>query len=166
MSRVKRALIGVGIAAAFAVPLTFVGLASGAGKVQMAVFYYNPSPYGVASEKAAILDEMAQAERDGAVHEYGVLNRRFHMAAYAAQPWVKLRQMIESMGDSTDWCRWIFTTEADSMRFSLAEHVAIYEALARGDGDTAGVFLRAQKHRAVSWLLDHIGEAEGASTST
>jgi ABC-type sugar transport system substrate-binding protein len=56
MSRVKRALIGVGIAAAFAVPLTFVGLAAGAGKIQMAVFYYNPSPYGVASEKAAVLE--------------------------------------------------------------------------------------------------------------
>ena len=29
------------------------GLAAGAGKIQIAVFYYNPSPYGVASYKAA-----------------------------------------------------------------------------------------------------------------
>jgi DNA-binding GntR family transcriptional regulator len=115
------------------------------------------------AELRSILDEMAKAERDGAVHEYGLLNRRFHMTAYAAQPWGKLRSMIESMWDSTDWCRRIFTTEADTMRFSLAEHEAIYEALARGDGDTAGVFLRAQKHRATSWLLDHIEQTEAAA---
>ena len=56
MSRLKRTLLGVSIAAAFGVPLTFVGLAAGAAKIQIAVFYYNPSPYGVASYKAAIVE--------------------------------------------------------------------------------------------------------------
>ena len=31
-------------------------MASGAGKIQIAVFYYNPSPYGIASEKAASVE--------------------------------------------------------------------------------------------------------------
>ena len=108
------------------------------------------------AELRSILDEMELAERDGEVHEYGALNRRFHMCAYASQPYPRLRSMIESLWDSTDWCRRIFTTEADSMRSSLAEHEAIYDALARGDGEAASVFLRAQKHRAASWLLDRI----------
>ena len=56
MSRFKRTLLGVSIAAAFGVPLTLAGLAAGAAKIQIAVFYYNPSPYGVASEKAAIVE--------------------------------------------------------------------------------------------------------------
>jgi DNA-binding GntR family transcriptional regulator len=114
-------------------------------------------------ELRSILDEMGRAERAGEVHEYGALNRRFHMCAYAAQPYARLRSMIESLWDSTDWCRRIFTTEAETMRSSLAEHEAIYDALVRGDGEAASVFLRAQKHRAASWLLDHVddGEASG-----
>ncbi len=114
------------------------------------------------AELQSILDEMERAERDGALDEYGALNRRFHMCAYAAQPYPRLRSMIESLWDSTDWCRRIFTTEADSIRSSLAEHAAIYDALARGDGEAASVFLRAQKHRAASWLLDHIEDGEAA----
>ena len=119
------------------------------------------------AELRSILDEMAQAERDGDYLEYGHLNRRFHMCAYAAQPYARLRSMIETLWDSSDWCRKIFTTEADSMRASLNEHDGIYQALARGDGEAASVFLRAQKHRAAAWLLRHIeaseAEAEAAA---
>jgi ribose transport system substrate-binding protein len=56
MSRSKRALLGVGIVLAFGVPLMFVGLAAGAGKIQIAEFYYNPSPYGIASYKSAQIE--------------------------------------------------------------------------------------------------------------
>jgi ABC-type sugar transport system substrate-binding protein len=63
MSRFKRTLLGVSIAAAFGVPLTFAGLAAGAGKINIAVFYYNPSPYGIASYKAAI----AEAKKLGGI---------------------------------------------------------------------------------------------------
>ena len=56
MRRLKRTLLGVSIAAAFGVPLTFAGLAAGAGKINIAVFYYNPSPYGIASYKAAQIE--------------------------------------------------------------------------------------------------------------
>lgn len=51
MGRYKRAAMAVVAAAAVAV--AFAATASGASKIQIAVFYYNPSPYGVASFKAA-----------------------------------------------------------------------------------------------------------------
>lgn len=51
MGRYKRAALA--LVAAAAVAVAFAATASGAGKVQIAVFYYNPSPYGVASWKAA-----------------------------------------------------------------------------------------------------------------
>jgi ribose transport system substrate-binding protein len=51
MGRYKRAVLAVVATAAVAV--AFAATASGAGKTQIAVFYYNPSPYGVASWKAA-----------------------------------------------------------------------------------------------------------------
>jgi ribose transport system substrate-binding protein len=51
----KVVAVGVAVASAAAV-LTNVGFASGAGKIQMAMFYYNPSPYGVASYKAAQIE--------------------------------------------------------------------------------------------------------------
>jgi DNA-binding GntR family transcriptional regulator len=103
-----------------------------------------------------VLDQMGRAERAGDVAGYGRLNREFHMLAYAAQPYAKLRSMIETLWDSTDWCRRIFTSEVESMRASLAEHEAIYAALAHADGEAASVALRAQKGRAAAWLLDHI----------
>jgi ABC-type sugar transport system substrate-binding protein len=57
MVRKKRIALALAVAAlggAFAVN---AGLASGAaGKTQIAVFYYNPSPYGVASYKSAIVE--------------------------------------------------------------------------------------------------------------
>jgi DNA-binding GntR family transcriptional regulator len=108
------------------------------------------------AELRTILDAMAVAEPD----EYGRLNREFHLRAYAAQPYLKLRSMIESLWDSSDWCRRMFTAEVDTMRTSLAEHEAIYEALSRGDGEAASVFLRAQKLRAGSWLLSCIDDGE------
>jgi DNA-binding GntR family transcriptional regulator len=116
------------------------------------------------TELRAILDLMVVAARDGEVEQYGRLNREFHFCAYAAQPYRKLYAMIETLWDSSDWCRRIFSTEAESVRTSLSEHQAIYEALARGDGDAASVFLRAQKHRAGAWLLKSIdtSEAEAA----
>lgn len=115
------------------------------------------------AELRSILDDMARAEQDGDFREYGRLNRAFHMCAYAAQPYARLRSMIETLWDSSDWCRRIFTSEADSMRASQSEHENIYEALARGDGDAASVFLRAQKHRAATWLLNHIAESDAES---
>ena len=112
------------------------------------------------AELRTILDAMTRAEREGQIEDYGRLNREFHLRAYSFQPYLKLRSMIESLWDSTDWCRRIFAAEADSIRISLTEHEAIYDALARGDGEAASVFLRAQKHRAGSWLLDQIEASE------
>ena len=105
-----------------------------------------------------ILNAMGAAARGGDVAAYGRLNRDFHMLAYAAQPYAKLRSMIEALWDSTDWCRRIFNTEGESMHASLAEHEAIYAALARADGDAAATALRSQKQRAAAWLLEHINE--------
>ena len=111
-------------------------------------------------ELREILDAMGDAERKGNAEEYGRLNRELHLRAYAAQPYMKLRSMIESLWDSSDWCRRIFTAEAATVRASLGEHEAIYEALSRGDGEAASVFLRAQKHRAAAWLLSHVPAGE------
>jgi len=107
----------------------------------------------------AILDKMAEAERVGDCKGYGRLNRAFHLCAYSAQPYERLTSMIESLWDSSDWCRRIFNAETTAMRASLSEHESMYDALARGDGEAAAVFLRAQKHRATAWLLDHIQAA-------
>jgi ribose transport system substrate-binding protein len=53
-ARFKRVVLAAAIFAAFGTMLAYVGLASGAGKIAIAEFYYNPSPYGIASYKAAI----------------------------------------------------------------------------------------------------------------
>jgi DNA-binding GntR family transcriptional regulator len=112
------------------------------------------------AELRSILDEMAVAEKEGRVEDYGKLNREFHFCAYSSQPYRKLLRMIESLWDSTDWCRRIFVAESDSIRASLVEHEVIYDALARGDGEAASVFLRAQKQRAVQWLLKQIDDVD------
>lgn len=116
-------------------------------------------------ELRGVLDAMAEAEQTGDVTEYGRLNREFHLRAYAAQPYLKLRSMIESLWDSTDWCQRIFNADAGSMRSSQSEHEALYDGLARGDGELASVVLRAQKHRAATWLLAHIAAAEAGEAA-
>ncbi len=55
MKRLKRTLVGVGIAAAFGVPLAAAGLAA-TKTINIAEFYYNPSPYGVSSYKSAQIE--------------------------------------------------------------------------------------------------------------
>ncbi len=108
-----------------------------------------------------LLDEMAVAERTGDMDAYGRLNRAFHLAAYAAQPYGRLQSMIESLWDSTDWCRRIFRADGGSVRASSAEHEQIYAALARGDGEAAAAAVRAQKARSCRWLLEHIHQSGG-----
>jgi DNA-binding GntR family transcriptional regulator len=108
------------------------------------------------AELRRILDAMAEAEASGDIAAYGRLNREFHLCAYAAQSFAKLRSMIGSLWDSTDWCRRIFSTDTESLRASSAEHEAIYDALARGDGDAAAAMIRAQKQRAADWFLARV----------
>ena len=52
-ARYKRFVLSAAVLAAFGMMLAYVGLASGAGKIAIADFYYNPSPYGIATYKAA-----------------------------------------------------------------------------------------------------------------
>lgn len=112
------------------------------------------------AELRQILDDMAEADKAGEIEEYARLNQRFHMRAYSAQPYNRLTSMIENLWESTDWCRRIFSADADSLRASSSEHEGIYDALSRGDGEAAAVFVRAQKQRAASWLLKRIQESE------
>jgi ribose transport system substrate-binding protein len=55
-ARFKRVVLAAAIVAAFGTMLAYVGLASGAGKIAIAEFYYNPSPYGIASYKSAQIE--------------------------------------------------------------------------------------------------------------
>jgi ribose transport system substrate-binding protein len=55
MGRFKRMALALGLAAVIGGAM-IAGSASGAAPIRIAVFFYNPSPYGVASEKAAILE--------------------------------------------------------------------------------------------------------------
>jgi len=61
-ARFKRVVLAAAVVAAFGTMLAYVGLASGAGKIAIAEFYYNPSPYGIASYKSA----QVQAKKLGA----------------------------------------------------------------------------------------------------
>lgn len=102
-----------------------------------------------------LLEEMEEAEQEGRVEDYGRLNREFHFAIYEAQPYKRLLSLIRDYWDSTDWCRRIFVSDANSIRASAAEHRGIYQALVDGDGDAAAELLRQQKRRAGAWLLEH-----------
>ncbi|HEY1777586.1 MAG TPA: sugar ABC transporter substrate-binding protein [Solirubrobacteraceae bacterium] len=55
-ARFKRVVLAASIIAAFGTMLAYVGLASGGGKIAIAEFYYNPSPYGIASYKSAQIE--------------------------------------------------------------------------------------------------------------
>jgi DNA-binding GntR family transcriptional regulator len=105
---------------------------------------------------AALIEEMEIAEREGRADDYGHLNREFHFAIYEAQPYQRLLGMIRDLWNSTDWCGRIFARDTQSLQASTREHRGIYEALCRGDGDTAAAHLEQQKRRSCAWLLEHV----------
>jgi DNA-binding GntR family transcriptional regulator len=120
------------------------------------------------TELRRLLDEMAVAEEQHDASTYGRLNREFHLAICDAQPYRKLSAMIRNLWDSTDWCRRIFSADEGYLPNSSAEHEAIFTALQKHDAATAEVVLRAQKHRALQWLLAHVegyeaGRAAGSA---
>ena len=110
-----------------------------------------------------LLDQMADAASEGRADDYGRLNREFHMTIYRAQPFTRLTSMIEALWDATDWCRRIFVRDAESIRASAAEHQAIVDALARGDGDAADHHLHAQKQRSSDWIVARLHRGEESS---
>src|SRR5579871_556078 len=55
-ARIRRVVLAAALLAGFGTLIAYVGLASSAGKIQFAMFYYNPSPYGIATYKAAQLE--------------------------------------------------------------------------------------------------------------
>jgi DNA-binding GntR family transcriptional regulator len=112
------------------------------------------------AELRRLLDAMIAAEERQDAVAYGELNREFHFAIHNAQPYRKLSVMIENLWASTDWCRRIFTADTGYLPYSNAEHEAIVTALERHDAETAEAVLRAQKQRALRWLLDHVDEQE------
>jgi ribose transport system substrate-binding protein len=52
-ARLRRVVLAAAALAGFGTLFVYVGLASSAGTVRIAMFYYNPSPYGIATYKAA-----------------------------------------------------------------------------------------------------------------
>jgi DNA-binding GntR family transcriptional regulator len=110
-----------------------------------------------------LLDEMAAAESVGDAERYGRLNREFHLAIYDHQPYQKLAAMIRNLWDSTDWCRRIFSADEGYLPYSTAEHEAIYTALEQRDAAAAEDVLRAQKQRALGWLLEHFDKRDRAA---
>jgi DNA-binding GntR family transcriptional regulator len=109
-----------------------------------------------------LLEAMEQAEHEGRVRDYGLLNRDFHFLIYESQPYKRLLALIRDYWNSADWCRRIFATDAQSVRASAAEHRGIYEALVTGDGEEAARLLRQQKLRSSAWLLEHMGDDDRA----
>jgi DNA-binding GntR family transcriptional regulator len=98
-----------------------------------------------------ILATMADAEAGGDTDEASRRHHEFHMRIYAGQSYKRLVRMIDELWDATNWAGKVFAAGRTSIA-SAAEHVAIVDALAAGDGDAAAAIHASQRQQALAWL--------------
>jgi DNA-binding GntR family transcriptional regulator len=101
------------------------------------------------------LTAMANAEAAGDAEEASRQHHAFHMRIYEAQSYKRLVALITDLWDATNWAGRVFATGTTGAA-AAAEHEAIIDALAAGDGETAAALPVEQKRSAVTWLTESL----------
>jgi DNA-binding GntR family transcriptional regulator len=104
------------------------------------------------------LVEMGEAEAAHDAEKASLLHHSFHMQIYEAQSYKRLVALITDLWDATNWAGRVFAT-GNTGAATAAEHEAIVDALAAGDGEAAAALHTAQKRKAMRWLTDEVRSA-------
>jgi DNA-binding GntR family transcriptional regulator len=96
----------------------------------------------------AILDKMQACITKKQYGPFGALNRQFHMAIYDVIPERGLARLIEQQWDQVPRAASVFALVPEHAIIAQQEHIAIFDALKRGDAETAASLTREHKLRA------------------
>ncbi|MGP1397515.1 MAG: GntR family transcriptional regulator [Inquilinaceae bacterium] len=101
-------------------------------------------------------DAAQDAGRQAPLADFGLWNRRFHMALYAPAARPRLLAHIAGLNDAADRYLRLAVSQLDYAERSHAEHRAILEACRRGDADRAMALLAAHIETAGRTLTDFL----------
>jgi DNA-binding GntR family transcriptional regulator len=96
----------------------------------------------------AILAKMQACITKKQYGPFGGLNREFHMAIYDVIPERGLVKLIEQQWDQVPRAASVFALVPEHAIIAQQEHIAIFDALKRGDAETAANLTREHKLRA------------------
>jgi DNA-binding GntR family transcriptional regulator len=103
-------------------------------------------------ELEGLCEEMEQCLRFGDLRQYGILNRRFHLALYAKAPYPLLYELIVHLWNRVPQARSVFALVPGYAAESQKGHRKMLEALRRRDGERLAQYVREQKLGAMEAL--------------
>ena len=95
-----------------------------------------------------LIDKMDRCIVDKHYEQFGSLNRQFHMTTYQVIPERGLLKLIEQQWDQVPRAASVFALVPEHAIAAQKEHLQIFEALKRGDAETAANLTREHKLRA------------------
>lgn len=113
-----------------------------------------------------ILDKMQACITKKQYGPFGALNRQFHMAVYDVVPERGLVKLVEQQWDQVPRAASVFALVPEHAIIAQQEHLAIFDALKRGDADAAANLtrehkLRARTVQATAFVRSKAGKAKG-----
>ncbi len=111
------------------------------------------------AELERLADQMAQVLLNGTFHEYGALNKEFHLKIYESCPFPLLQQMIKDLWDNSDRyrARTMFSLLPELARKSHEEHLQLLKLIKAGDTDNILPLLQAHQVHHKAFLKLHPG---------
>ena len=113
---------------------------------------------GAIAELRSILGDMERCVENDDRASYGILNRKFHTKLYALSPYPKLQKMIEEIWYGAERSRSVFKLAPERLHPSHREHLAILEALEKGDEEQVERLVRLHRSNASRTLLDSVNK--------
>jgi DNA-binding GntR family transcriptional regulator len=122
------------------------------------------TPHLSDEQLAQLQDLMLQIEVSDDPGVWLILDRRFHLASYAAAPMPRLLKMIENFWNTTQQYRRIYYSMVASERrdapasavpMTHLDHRVLCDALLRRDGDDAADIMRLHIRRTRQALANH-----------
>lgn len=110
------------------------------------------------AELRCILDDMERCVETDDKARYETLNREFHTKLYSLSPYPRLQKMIKEIWYGAERSRSVFKLAPDRLHPSHQEHLAILEALVKGDEARVEELVRLHRSNASRALLESVNK--------
>jgi DNA-binding GntR family transcriptional regulator len=105
-------------------------------------------------ELRSFVDTMEEVADPANLRPWLELDRRFHIATYAGADLPRFKQIVESLWNTTQQYRRLYTSLSERLDLASAEHRLLVEALCRGDGEDAQRLLQTHIRRTRLTLME------------
>lgn len=130
--------------------------------IRLAAPYVDPTVIMALRE---LIQSMSDALKNGELDRYGALNKAFHLKIYEPSPYRRFYRTIVDLWAMADRhrARAIFVLLPHLAEHSLEAHVAIVDAIERGDTDVATSIMNRHREDALTNFLNFVDEEAAMS---